>query len=252
MKNFFRTIFVSFWKSWFALSFSIWFLILFPIFYILLLSKSYRAVYFMKQIWAFLICFSSGLIPRIKYKYGTFQFPNPCIIVSNHTSYLDILFSVFYIRKTAIYMGKIELLKIPLFNIFFKYMDIPVKRQNAKDAVNALKQAGEWIDKGYSVVIYPEGTISTNGVLKPFKNGAFRLALEKQVPIVPIVNLNNWHLLQNGGFFKSNGFPGIAKIIVGKPIKTNGLTEENLVPLQKEVYHFIQNELNEYHGTKNR
>jgi 1-acyl-sn-glycerol-3-phosphate acyltransferase len=114
-----------------------------------------------------------------------------------------------------------------------------------------LVKAGEKIEEGYSIVIYPEGTISNEGVLKNFKNGAFKLAIEKQVPIVPVVNLNNWKILQNGGFFKSYGQPGFARVIIGAPISTKGLTEENLVDLRTQVHQFIHQELEKYYGTKN-
>lgn len=251
MKKIIRTISIVLWKSWFALIFSLLLMVLFPLFYFLLLTRQYKTVYFLKKIWAFLICLFTGLIPRIYYPYGKFDFPSPSVVVANHTSYLDILFSVFYVKRAAIYMGKAELLKIPLFNVFFKYMDIPVRRQNPKDAARAFEKAGEWLDKGYTVIIFPEGTISPQGLLKPFKNGAFKLAIQKRVPIVPAVNLNNWHLLENGGFFKSNGFPGMAHIVVGKPISTTSYTEENLVDLQNKVRSFILNELNQFYE-KNR
>lgn len=246
-----RTITLSLWKTWFALVFASLLLLLSPLFYLLLITHQYKLVYTLKRIWAFFICLFSGLIPHIMYPQGKFEFPSPSIIVANHTSYLDILFSVFYVKKPAIYMGKAELLKIPIFNMFFKYIDIPVRRQNPKDAARAFEKAGEWIDKGYSIIIFPEGTISPQGVLKPFKNGAFKLAIQKKVPIIPAVNLNNWHLLENGGFFKSNGFPGIAHIIVGKPIPTSTYSEENLLDLQRQVRTFIEQHLNQYYA-KNR
>lgn len=178
--------------------------------------------------------------------------PKPCVFVGNHTSYLDIVLSTFYIDHLALYMGKAELLKIPLFKTFFKGMDIPVNRKSRMDSHRALVLAAEAIDKKQSMVIYPEGTISSNGKLKPFKNGPFKLAIDKQIPIVPIVNLNNWEILQNGGFFKSNGRPGVARTVVLEPIVTKGLTEENLVDLRDKVYHLINDTLNEYHGSKNR
>lgn len=196
-----------------------------------------------------MICLFAGIIPVIHYK-RKFKWPHKCVVVSNHTSYLDICISVFYMKHTALYMGKVELLKAPLFGKFFKYMDIPVNRRSNTGSHKALVKAGERIDEGYSMVIYPEGTISNEGVLKNFKNGAFKLAIEKQVPIIPVVNLNNWQLLQNGGFFKSYGRPGIARVIVGAPIPTKGLTEENLVDLRTEVHHFIKTELDKYYGTK--
>ncbi|MCX7729158.1 MAG: 1-acylglycerol-3-phosphate O-acyltransferase [Bacteroidia bacterium] len=245
MKLIFRTIFITVWKTWFALVFISTLLILFPLFYLLLILKQFKSVYYLKQAWAFLICLFSGLIPHIRYIQGKFDFPSPCIIVANHTSYLDILFSVFYIKKPAVFIGKAELLSIPVFNIFFKYFDIPVRRQNPKDAARAFEKAGEWIDKGFCVVIFPEGTISPQGKLKPFKNGAFKLAIQKKVPIVPAVNLNNWQLLENGGFFKSNGFPGIAHIIVGKPVDTSVYSEENSLDLQNKIRTFIENQLNQ-------
>ena len=164
---------------------------------------------------------------------------------------MDICLAVFYIKHTALYMGKAELLKAPLFGSFFKYMDIPVNRKSNTGSHKALVKAGEKIEEGYSIVIYPEGTISNEGVLKNFKNGAFKLAIEKQVPIVPVVNLNNWQILQNGGFFKSYGRPGLARVIIGAPISTKGLTEENLVDLRTQVHQFIQQELEKYYGTKN-
>ena len=177
--------------------------------------------------------------------------PQPCIFVGNHTSYLDIVLSTFYIDHLAIYMGKAELLKAPLFKTFFKGMDIPVNRTSRVEAHKALMKAGAEIDKGRSMVIFPEGTISSFGKLKPFKNGAFKLAIEKQVPLVPIVNLNNWKLLQNGGYFKSFGCFGVAKTVVLEPIETKGLTEENLVDLRERVFKLINDTLNEYNGTKN-
>lgn len=178
--------------------------------------------------------------------------PQPCVFVGNHTSYLDIVMSTFYIDHLALYMGKAELLKAPLFRTFFKGMDIPVNRTSRMDSHKALVKAAQEIDKGRSMVIYPEGTISNNGKLKPFKNGPFKLAIDKQIPIVPVVNLNNWELLQNGGFFKSNGRPGIARTVILKPIETKGMTDENLVDLREKVHQLINDTLHEYYGSKNR
>lgn len=246
-----RTIFRTLWKTWFLIWFAIPFLVMYPLFHISFVTKQLRFAYALKKVWAFCICFFSGIIPVIKYQIK-FKWPKRSVIVSNHTSYLDIMFLVFYSKHTSLYMGKVELLKAPLFGNFFKYMDVPVDRRSSTGSHRALHKAGEKIDQGYNMVIYPEGTISNEGVLKNFKNGAFKLAIEKQVPIIPVVNLNNWQLLQNGGFFKSTGKPGIAHIVIGSPISTKGMTEENLVDLRTQVYDFIKHELEKYHGSKNR
>jgi len=236
------------WKIWFALCFCIPFLLLFPIFYIALVSKNFGLVYRLKRLWARIISISSGVIPIIIYRTKNHHLPRPCVIVSNHTSYLDIVFSPFYIDHAAVYMGKSELLKVPLLKYFFVYLDIPVNRKSVTDAHKAFTTAGRLLDQGLSQVIYPEGTISSDGTLKSFKNGAFKLAIEKQVPVVPVVNLNNWHFLQNGGFFKSHGKPGIARIVVGEPISTTGMTEKNMSELKEKVHNFIKEELSTYYG----
>jgi len=119
------------------------------------------------------------------------------------------------------------------------------------DAHKAFLDAGKKLDEGLSVVIYPEGTISSAGKLRPFKNGAFKLAIDKKVPIIPVVNLNNWHFLQNGGFFKSNGRPGIPRIVVGDAIETKGMNDQNINELKDKVHTFIQEELEKFHGKQN-
>lgn len=241
-------IFSPIWKIWFVLCFVIPFLALFPLFYFALRTGKYDLVFKLKRVWARIISIFSFLYPSISYQTKKYNLPKPCIIVSNHTSYLDIVFSPFYIDHTAVFMGKYELLKIPLFKYFFVYLDVPVNRKSITNAHKAFSDVGKKIDEGLSVVIYPEGGISESGKLKPFKNGAFKLAVEKQVPIVPVVNLNNWWFLQNGGFFKSYGKPGIPRIYVGDPIYTRGMTDKDIDGLKEKVFIFTQEKLREFNG----
>jgi len=140
-------------------------------------------------------------------------------------------------------MAKFELNKAPLFNIFFKDMQISVDRKSIMHGHRAFLRAEEEIDAGHSVFIFPEGTIANEGVLKNFKNGPFKLAVDKQMPILPITFIGNWKLLQNGGFFKSLGRPGISKAIVHAPIDTKGMTEENIVPLREAVHKLFEETL---------
>lgn len=200
----------------------------------------------LKRFWGGLSIMLAGIFMKKIYRTDRDKLPSKCIIVANHTSYLDIIMSVHLIPHNMIFMAKAELLKVPLFSIFFKRLDIPVNRKSATAAHQALARCGQEIDKGRAVVIFPEGTISNEGKLKPFKNGAFKLAIEKQVPIVVITYINNWKLLQNGGFFKSLGRPGIARAVIHPPIETKGMTEENLVSLRHQVYHLTQDTLEEF------
>lgn len=174
------------------------------------------------------------------------QLNGPIIYVANHVSYLDIMFSYIIIPNYFVFMGKQELNSVPLFRIFFRKMNILVDRKSRVGSHKALVEIGKKIDKGQSAFLFPEGTISSGGKLKNFKNGAFKLAIEKQIPIVAITYLNNWKLLQNGGFFKSHGKPGIARVVVHQPIATKGLSENDLVPLRERVFELISNDLEKY------
>lgn len=157
----------------------------------------------------------------------------------NHTSYLDIILIYLAIPCYFHTMGKAELLKVPLFRRFFEKMNIPVNRKSNKDSHRAYQRAASDIDKGISITLFPEGTIHLNcPVIGRFKNGPFRLAIEKQVPIVPITFMNNWSLLPDD-YYNHVGHPGIAHVIVHDPIPTKGMTEENLEELKSAVYKAI-------------
>ena len=247
-----RLIFAPIWKIWFFIVFTTFFLILYPFFWYTITYQKLDMAYKLKRIWCYFIAYGSGVFPNIMYKSDSKKMPEPCVFVANHTSYLDIVLSPFYIDHLALYLGKAELLKTPLFNIFFKQMDIPVNRSSRVDAVKSLRKMHEEVAKGRSMVVFPEGTIPTDTTKTlPFKNGAFKLAIDNQVPIVPVVYLNNWKLMQNGGFFKSNGRPGIPDVIVFEPIETKGMTEANIEELKARVHKLTNDTLNDYYGSKN-
>jgi len=237
-------VFFIIWKIWFSFLFVFTFLILFPFFYVFLKLGQIRAAYLLKIVWAYVPCWLSGLFPVV-IKEKKFKWPKKAVIVANHSSYLDIALVPFYCKKTSIFMAKYELLKIPLFNIFFHYMDIPVNRKSITDAHRAFVRAGEELDKERNVIIFPEGTISPNGVLKPFKDGAFLLAIRKQVPLVPVVYRSNWKHLQNGGFFKAMARPGFPEIYVGKPVSTVGMEEKDAEQLKETIRNFMLQKLEE-------
>lgn len=229
------------WKLWFVLNFLVTLLLLYPIFLVLLSRESwFGAAFGLMRIWANWLCYGSGLFPSVKYETDTSAIPSPCIFVSNHSSYLDIVLSYVTIPNFFVFVGKQELDKAPLFRIFFKRMNILVNRKSNVDSHRAYLRSGEKIDKGQSVFIFPEATISSSGNLIPFKNGAFKLAIDKQVPVVPIVYFDNWKHLQNGGFLTANGGPGILRAVMLDAIPTQGMTNADLIPLREKVKGIIQ------------
>ena len=236
----------SLWKLWFILHFLITLVILYPVFLVLLSNeKWFGSAFKLMRVWAKELCYGAGIFPSVNYEINIEKIPKPCVFVSNHCSYMDIITSYVSVQQYFIFVGKQELDKAPLFRIFFRRMNILVNRKSTVDSHKAYVQACERIDKGQSVFIFPEATISSNGTLIPFKNGAFKLAIDKQVPVVPLVFPDNWKLLQSGGFFKANGRPGTARVIVREAVPTKGMTNADLIPLREKLKSIIQESLDQ-------
>ncbi len=145
-------------------------------------------------------------------------------------------------------MGKAELNRWPLIRIFFRSgMNISVNRANRKDAHRSLQQARDVLDEGKVLVIFPEGTIPTHvPKMKRFKNGAFKVAIDTGVPIVPVTFTSNYKRMMNGGYFKAQASPGICPCFIHKPIQTGGLTDEDLVALREQTFETIKSKIPGY------
>ena len=242
------------WKSLFILNFVIGLVVLYPLFRIFLSKRAwYPKAFSLMRFWARWIVMVPGIKVSIEREVSARNLPPVAVYCANHVSYLDIVLSYIVVPRYFVFMGKQEISKAPLFNIFFRDMNILVQRQSRVGSHKAFVRAAQDISRGASIFLFPEGTISSRGKLISFKNGAFKLAIENQVPIVPVTYLNNWRLLQNGGFLKAHGKPGVARVIVHKPIPTVGMTEKDLVNLRSRVHHTIEAALKEHENRrKNR
>lgn len=179
----------------------------------------------------------------------TFEEPlsdhQPYIYCSNHTSNLDIMILCTLARGRFHFMGKDELLKNPVLKIFFKTIDIPVNRESKISAFRAFKRAGENLEQGMSLIIFPEGKIDDGHYppkLMPFKNGPFRLAIEKKIPIVPVSLTNIWKRMWDDGA-KYGSTPGICDIYVHKPVLTTNLTINDSDELKDRIFELINSKL---------
>lgn len=235
------------WRGLFFANFVLTFFLLFPLFYIFLLrAKWFPLVVWLKRVWAHLIMCPLGIFYSVK-REAEIDPHRAYVFCSNHTSYLDVIFSYLVIPAYYHFMAKAELKKLPLFGLFFKRMNIPVDRSSARDSHRAFQRAASDIDKGISIALFPEGTIPNNAPkLGRFKNGPFRLAIEKQVPIVPITFINNWQILPMGRRSKRGGQPGITKAIMHKPIETKGLKDTDVEALKNQVFTIIDKTLKTY------
>jgi 1-acyl-sn-glycerol-3-phosphate acyltransferase len=132
-----------------------------------------------------------------------------------------------------------------VFGIFFRTIDIAVDRKNTRQAAKAYQKAKDHLDSGKSIVVFPEGTIHKHTPkLGRFKDGAFRLAIEKQVDVLPVTIIGNWLLLPDKGKFRFR--PGKVLQYVHKPISTKGLTLDDTDALRDKVLRIIAGKLTEH------
>jgi 1-acyl-sn-glycerol-3-phosphate acyltransferase len=178
-----------------ALMFFLTFLVIFPFLLICIwIPKWKKYGRKINQYWA-KVYFALIFIPvKIEIR-GKFEKGNPHIFLANHFSYLDVAMMGF-VPGDVLFVGKASIRRAPIFGYYFKSLHIAVDRERLKSRAETMRRAGEALDQGSGIVLFPEGGIYTKHPPKmiPFKNGAFRLAIEKQIPIVP-VTLSFNHLI---------------------------------------------------------
>lgn len=230
-------------KLWIGLVFWLSLLILYPAFYFLLSDKKYfPAAFRLKRVWGKCIRYLI-FCPISKAQKAAFPKP-PYIVVSNHSSHLDTVFMYDVVDDYFLFVGKGELLKWPLFGLFFRHMDIPVDRENGRSAWASMQKAYEAIERGECIALYPEGTIPLSSPrMKGFKNGAFRLALDTGVPIVPVTWQTNYRVMNNPEEVFSPSLPHVVRVIVHPPVYPNGKDDANLIALRNEVFRIIESAL---------
>jgi 1-acyl-sn-glycerol-3-phosphate acyltransferase len=234
------------WKIFFLINFALSLLILYPLFYFFCTKgTSFKYGFALLQFWGRYLINVPGI--RIKLSSEGKLPKAPYIICANHTSYLDIILTYCIFPDYFVFMGKKELGDVPVFNVFFKKMNILVDRKSTSGAHRAFLAAGAEIDKGNGVAIFPEGTISKKApeMLK-FKNGAFKLAAEKNVPIVPVTFSNNWEIMGDGAFWKAPCRPGTTFIHIHPAIMVASTADIHIEQAKEEVHALIEAKISEY------
>lgn len=188
----------------------------------------------------------SGFFYQFEYE-AAIDWNKTYVICPNHTSNLDVSWATILAKNNFSFMGKEELLQNPTTKLFFKTIDITVKRDSNISAFRAFKRASEYLKSGISMIIFPEGKIAEiyPPQLHEFKNGPFRLAIEQQVPVIPVTSFNTWKMLWDDGL-KYGSRPGICNIYVHKPIETVGLKVADADALRNKVFQIISEKLKEY------
>ena len=211
-----------------------------PIYFFVNGKNKYAVAKRIKFFWSKWMSFLIGIKVDAK-KESSIDLKKSYIICANHKSYLDIILMYLVLDQDFAFLGKSELLKWPVINLFFKRgVDIPVYRNSKTKASECLIIAEKEIKKGRSVVIFPEGGWdNAEKGMRKFKNGAFQLAIDTQCPILPVTFKNNYDLFTDHKDISGNARPGIAKVVVHNPIAIDNLSRQDLVNLREQTFNII-------------
>lgn len=230
------------WRIWFYVLTAIVTLLISPFLLILTSSeKWYPQFYWVaRNLWAKPILYGMGFYPQITVKEPLIK-RKSYMLVANHTSMTDIMLMYVCSKNPFVFVGKKELSKIPLFGFFYKRVSILVDRSNLKSRKQVYDSAMKRLNAGLSICIFPEGGVPDESVvLDNFKNGAFRLAIEYQIPIVPMTFFDNKRRFPFRFFA---GSTGRMRVKINTFFITEGLTPEDDTFLKQKVRHLIFNQL---------
>jgi 1-acyl-sn-glycerol-3-phosphate acyltransferase len=224
--------------------FAVLFIILFPFFLIpIIFPARFRLIAMLNQWWARGL-FALIAIPTIIEYRAKLDPGKQYIFCSNHFSYLDIP-TVGLVSHNTIFVGKTGIENIPLFGYMYGKLHITVDRSKLKSRYTSLKRSLDAIDEGKSLIIYPEGgMISTKPpIMGKFKDGAFRIAVEKQIAIVPVTIPYNWIILPPDEFLLRWHR---LKVVFHEPIDTTGKTLNDVDQIKEQLFVIIDGELKQH------
>jgi 1-acyl-sn-glycerol-3-phosphate acyltransferase len=237
------------WKLYVGVLFVALAVLLYPFFYLLLLYPSWKKSSFKLFVfWSW--CMRFFCFYPVK-KIRNAKLPEgPYIIIANHSSYLDIFFLPSLLSQHPfLFLGKSELLGYPILRTYFKNLNIPVYRTNRSKAAQSFKAAKKAVQEGWSIAMFPEGTIPSenNPKMLPFKYGAFKLAKEMQLPIVPVTFTNNYRLFSDPEQLLGPARPGFFKVYIHPFVSQELVNELSISELSMYCFNQINQPILEEH-----
>lgn len=242
-----KMLFWTVWRIWFYLMMGIPIIIMFPFLVVSILKEKWYPYFFvMARIWAKFILCSSGFYYKIE-REESLEPNKSYMFVANHTSMTDIMLMLAVVENPFVFVGKKELSKIPLFGFFYKRTCILVDRNNAKSRLEVFDLAQKRLNQGLSICIFPEGGVPNDEsiMLDEFKDGAFRLAIEHQISIVPITFADNKKRFSYTFF---SGSPGLMRVKTHFQIPTIGIELSNKKEVKDKVKTIIYNQLLQFNA----
>lgn len=154
----------------------------------------------------------------------------PSVLVANHSGYLDAIVLMAALPPGFLFVAKRELLKAPIIRTFIKKVGhVTVDRLDFTESVTTTRKIEEALQRGHSVLIFPEGTFSRIRGIRPFRLGAFKVAVETGRPICPVAIRGAREVLWPGRWIPR---PGPIQVIIGKPIRPEGRDWREIVRLR--------------------
>lgn len=242
MLRFLRNIGHVLYRIWFYILVAIPIFIFFPLLLLATLSEKWYPQFFWlaRNLWAVPILYGMGCPPRITYEQKM-EKGKSYMLVANHTSMLDIMLMLRVSKNPFVFVGKKELVKIPVFGFFYKRVCILVDRESTKSRTGVYRRAQRRLNQGLSICIFPEGGVPDEEVLlDEFKDGAFKMAIAHQIPVVPMTFYDG---KQRFSFTFLSGGPGRLRAKVHRFFETGILGEEDKSTLREEIRILILNEL---------
>ena len=197
-------------------------------------KKATDIISFFLNIWGWLFCiFSFFQIRTVNCKI--LDPGRAYIYVCNHNSYLDAIAVVRAIPGSFKPLGKVEMVKIPIFGLIYQRVVVLIDRASKESRTKSVEELKQDLAKGQSILIFPEGTMNrSNQPLNEFYDGAFRLAIETQTPIAPMVIINARKLFPRDNPLAAR--PGVITCVFHQPVEVIGLVADDLERLKKTVF----------------
>lgn len=188
--------------------------------------------------WARFILAGCGVRLRVEQRAAV---PEPVVFVSNHQNAMDIPALSAALPVPFVFAAKKGLESWPFVGwVLSRTACLFIDRSGPKKALASLTEAAQRIRDGASVILFPEGGRSWRHGLKPFMRGAFVLAVESGVPVVPVALVGNTGVIDEK---EKLGRPGEIRVVLGEPISTEGMTRRDVPALQARVREWIAAEL---------
>ena len=239
--KYFKITLLLLWRFWFYLLLTCTILLIVPILLILTAKQSYYPILWnVFRAWAKVILYGMGFRLQIQ-REETLDRNKSYMFCPNHTSLLDPFILIVSSKNPIVFVGKQSLEKIPVFGFFYKKIVIMVDRSNPESRKRVFKKVKERLQNGISVAIFPEGLVPEEHIiLAPFKRGAFSLAIELQIPIVPQTYYDAKRFF-SWDIFK--GRPGLLRVKQHQFIETKNLTSEQVNEVLEKTYATLKEEL---------